>query len=160
MTDVQNWQFWHHADWLIESSSWAIHPFSRALREHLPFLIWILGSRQARERSKKTASVLFGGVSSAFRSSQKAEGNSLLVFLLLLSCLAREPWPEGLLLSSSSTSSTHTGTDVLNWFVFIGSPIETATNPSGFTFQGLPPEFGHFFGKLRAHPRQTPPTAC
>jgi hypothetical protein len=23
----------------------------------------------------------------------------------------------------------------------------------------LPPEFGYFFGKLRAHPRQTPPTA-
>ena len=47
----------------------------------------------------------------------------------------------------------------LIWFVFIGSPTETATNPSGFTFRGLPPEFGYFFGKLRAHPRQTPPTA-
>ena len=42
--------------------------------------------------------------------------------------------------------------------MFIGSPTETATNPSGFTFRGLSPEFGYFFGKLRAHPRQTLPT--
>jgi hypothetical protein len=49
--------------------------------------------------------------------------------------------------------------DDLIWFVFIGSPTETAANPSGFTFRGLTLEFGFFFGKWRAHPRQTPPTA-